>query len=41
MAPQNATKEDLDEIRKERGLDKPIHVQYWKWISSVVVGDFG
>lgn len=41
LAPQNATKEDLDEIRKERGLDKPIHVQYWKWISSVVVGDFG
>ncbi|MBW2622309.1 MAG: ABC transporter permease [Deltaproteobacteria bacterium] len=41
LAPQNATKEDLEMIRIERGLDRPIHVQYWKWISRVVVGDFG
>ncbi|MBW2092486.1 MAG: ABC transporter permease [Deltaproteobacteria bacterium] len=41
MAPQNATKEDLEQIRKDRGLDKPIYVQYWKYISSVVRGDFG
>ncbi|MBW2061702.1 MAG: ABC transporter permease [Deltaproteobacteria bacterium] len=41
MAPQNATKEDLEQIRIDRGLDKPIYVQYWKYISGVVVGDFG
>ncbi len=41
MAPQNATKEDLEQIRKDRGLDKPIYVQYWRYISGVVRGDFG
>lgn len=28
-------------IRKEWGLDKPIHVQYMDWVSGVVQGDFG
>ena len=41
LAPQNATKDDLEEIRRERGLDKPIYVQYWRYISGAVRGDFG
>jgi ABC-type dipeptide/oligopeptide/nickel transport system permease component len=41
MAPQNATKQDLDQLRKDYGLDRPIYVQYWKYISGVVRGDFG
>ena len=28
-------------MRERYGLDEPILVQYWKWISGVVVGDFG
>ena len=28
-------------MRETYGLDQPIYVQYWKWISGVVVGDFG
>lgn len=28
-------------LRQRYGLDRPFHVQYWKWISGVVVGDFG
>jgi peptide/nickel transport system permease protein len=28
-------------IMKELGLDKPIHVQYWKWLTGVVRGDLG
>jgi len=28
-------------LRKRYGLDRPVCVQYWKWISGVVVGDFG
>ena len=42
-----AGEEDVDdpEIRaafmKEYGLDKPLHVQYAKWIAKVVQGDFG
>jgi len=41
MAPQNATLEDLETIRKDYGFDKPIYVQYWKYISGAVQGDFG
>jgi peptide/nickel transport system permease protein len=41
MAHQSATKEDLEEIRRDRGLDKPIYVQYWRYISRAVRGDFG
>lgn len=33
--------ERVEAMRTRYGLDKPIHVQYWKWISGVMVGDFG
>jgi peptide/nickel transport system permease protein len=41
MAPQSATKEDLEQIRVDYGFDKPIYIQYWKYITGVVQGDFG
>ncbi len=28
-------------MRQRYGLDQPIWIQYWDWISGVVVGDFG
>ncbi len=31
----------LESIRERFGLDQPFLVQYWKWISGVLVGDFG
>ncbi len=32
----------LEALRKEYGLDQPVYVQYWKWISGIVLrGDFG
>jgi peptide/nickel transport system permease protein len=31
----------LEVLRERYGLDEPFLVQYWKWISGVVVGDFG
>jgi peptide/nickel transport system permease protein len=31
----------LKNLRDRFGLGEPIYVQYWKWISGVVVGDFG
>lgn len=32
----------LDALRDRFGLDQPIYVQYWKWISGIVLhGDFG
>ncbi|MEE9556822.1 MAG: ABC transporter permease [Candidatus Adiutricales bacterium] len=41
MAPQAASAEDLEAIRKNLGLDKPIYIQYFKYISGAIVGDFG
>ena len=32
----------LDGMRARYGLDQPVYVQYWKWISAIVLhGDFG
>jgi peptide/nickel transport system permease protein len=31
----------VEELRERYGLDQPFYVQYWKWISGVLVGDFG
>jgi len=28
-------------LREQYGLDKPIWIQYWKWIAKIAVGDFG
>jgi peptide/nickel transport system permease protein len=41
MAEPGAKEEDLQALRKEFGLDKPIYVQYGVWMSKVVRGDFG
>ncbi|MDX2007416.1 MAG: ABC transporter permease [Meiothermus sp.] len=32
---------NIDKIIRERGLDQPFHVQYWKWLSSALRGDLG
>ena len=29
------------ELEAELGLDKPIYIQYWNWISGLMVGDLG
>ena len=31
----------IDNLRRRFGLDQPLYVQYFKWISRLVVGDFG
>lgn len=31
----------VEEIRKNLGLDQPLHVQYFKWLESVLHGDLG
>jgi peptide/nickel transport system permease protein len=33
--------EARDLLKKQLGLDKPIHVQYWVWLSHVARGDLG
>jgi peptide/nickel transport system permease protein len=41
LLPQNAGKEEYERYHKLLGLDKPIYVQYWKFASHAVQGDFG
>ncbi len=35
------TQAEVDEMRHELGLDRPLYVQYLDWIGGVVQGDFG
>lgn len=35
------TEEQAAQIRAKFGLDQPIHIQYWKFITNLVVFDFG
>jgi len=38
---QGVTKEKVDQVRQELGLDKPIVVQYFSWLSRAIRGDLG
>jgi peptide/nickel transport system permease protein len=33
--------EDVESLRRDYGLDQPLHVQYWKWIANVLRGNLG
>ncbi len=35
------TQEDIDEMRKDLGLDVPALIRFYTWLSGAVVGDFG
>lgn len=39
--PPTATIADIEAMRRQMGLDKPLPVQYFIWLSHVVHGDFG
>lgn len=39
--PPNATREEVEAMRRELGLHLPIPEQYWTWLSRVAVGEFG
>ena len=41
MLPDDATQEDIAQLRQALGLDRPLPVQYWAFISKAVQGDFG
>jgi len=44
LEPQRQRQVDpeiIELLRVKYGLDQPIHIQYWRWISSVAQGDFG
>jgi peptide/nickel transport system permease protein len=35
------TQAEAENLRKEYGLDRPIYVQYFKWMAQIVRGNFG
>lgn len=41
LAGPSPTPEVLAAVRARFGLDQPIVVQYWRWLTSAVGGDFG
>jgi peptide/nickel transport system permease protein len=38
---ERATAQSIEEIEEQYGLDEPVHVQYWTYISTVAQGDLG
>ena len=40
MTGEQVDRDRIDALRQRYGLDQPFYVQYWRWISGVVVGDF-
>ena len=41
LLPPEATKEEVETLRQAMGLDQPLVVQYFKFLSGMVRGDFG
>lgn len=41
MAGPDASAEDIALVRERLGLDQPVYVQYWEWITAIFRGDFG
>lgn len=37
----NVRPEDIERLRRAMGLDQPLAVQYWSWLSAFVRGDWG
>ena len=40
-AGEIVSEEELAGLYKQYGLDRPMHVQYWKWITKFLRGDMG
>jgi peptide/nickel transport system permease protein len=37
----NVPPEIIEQLRRNLGLDQPLHVQYFRWLASFFTGDFG
>lgn len=37
----DATERQIEEVRRELGLDRPLTVQFVRWLSRAILGDFG
>ncbi|CAM3571900.1 glutathione ABC transporter permease GsiC [Cytobacillus oceanisediminis] len=41
VAGQDASLQDVEMVREELGLDRPIHVQYFSFVTNILQGDLG
>ncbi len=41
IAGDAATEDQIEQVRKSLGLDKPLMVQYFVWLGQILRGDFG
>lgn len=41
LTDRTTTAQEKARIEAVYGFDKPIHIQYWRWMSHVIKGDFG
>ncbi|MDN4075958.1 glutathione ABC transporter permease GsiC [Fictibacillus terranigra] len=41
VAGQDATQQDVESVRKQLELDKPLHQQYLSFVTNMIHGDFG
>ena len=41
LLPLEATVEDAERVRAAWGLDRPLHIQYFKFLGNAITGDFG
>lgn len=41
VAGENASAETVAAIRAQLGLDQPLHVQFWRYLQSIVQGEMG
>jgi peptide/nickel transport system permease protein len=41
MSGGGQDKETVKKMQERYGLDKPLYVQYWRWVSGFPLGDFG
>lgn len=39
--PSNTDPQYIEEMREKLGYNDPIYVQYWRWVTDFVQGDFG
>jgi peptide/nickel transport system permease protein len=41
MLGQQATKEAIEQLTKQLGLDRPLHIQYFEYLKNLFLGDLG
>ena len=41
VGQEGATKEQFDKVRRDLGLDRPLPVQYLRWLGNALQGDLG